>query len=71
MKLVIGDTSGSASFDTLTEDLDTVFSLFTEVLRQPAFAADQFAIAKKTGRREELPVAMTILKILPVVNLIS
>ncbi len=43
----IGDTSGSASFNTLTEDLDTVFSLFTEVLRQPAFAANQFAIAKK------------------------
>ncbi len=43
----IGDTSGSASFNTLTEDLDTVFSLFTEVLRQPAFADAQLAIAKK------------------------
>ena len=43
----IGSTSGNASFNTLTEDLDTVFPLFTEVLRQPAFAADKFAIAKK------------------------
>ena len=43
----IGNSSGSASFSTLTEDLDTVFPLFTEVLRQPAFANDKFAIAKK------------------------
>lgn len=43
----IGNTSGSASFNTLTEDLDTVFPLFTEVLRQPAFAPQKFAIAKK------------------------
>lgn len=43
----ISTTSGSASFSTLTEDLDTVFPLFTEVLRQPAFAPDKFAIAKK------------------------
>ena len=43
----IDGTSGNASFATLSEDLDTVFSLFAEVLRQPAFAADKFAIAKK------------------------
>ncbi|MEO1671444.1 MAG: pitrilysin family protein [Cyanobacteria bacterium J06631_2] len=43
----IGNSSGSASFSTLTEDLDTVFTLFTEVLRQPAFAPDKFAIAKR------------------------
>ena len=43
----IGNSSGSASFNTLTEDLDTVFPLFTEVVRQPAFAADKFAIAKR------------------------
>lgn len=42
----IGTTSGSASFNTLSEDLDTVFSLFTEVIRQPAFAPNQFALAK-------------------------
>ena len=43
----IGSSSGGASFSTLTEDLNTVFPLFTEVLRQPAFAADKFAIAKR------------------------
>ena len=43
----IGNSSGSASFSTLTEDLDTVFPLFTEVLRQPAFAADKFALIKR------------------------
>jgi zinc protease len=40
-------TSGNASFETLTEDLDTVLPLFAEVLRQPAFDPEQFAIAKK------------------------
>ena len=43
----IGTTSGSASFSTLTEDLDIVFPLFTEVLRQPAFAPEKLAIALK------------------------
>ena len=43
----ISTTSGSASFSTLTEDLDTVFPLFAEVLREPAFAPEKFAIAKK------------------------
>ena len=42
----INKTSGSASFSTLSEDLDRVFSLFAEVLRQPAFAADKFTLAK-------------------------
>ena len=42
----IGTTSGSASFSTLTEDLDTVFELFTEVIRQPAFASEKLALAK-------------------------
>ena len=41
----IGTTSGSASFNTLTEDLDTVFPLFAEVLLQPAFAPEKLAIA--------------------------
>ena len=59
----IGKTSGSASFSTLTEDLDTVFSLFTEVLRQPAFAADKFTLAKKQqqgaiARRNDDPSAI-------------
>ncbi len=41
----INNTTGSASFDTLTEDIDTVFPLFVEVLRQPAFADEKLAIA--------------------------
>lgn len=56
----IGSTSGSASFSTLTEDLDTVFPLFKEVLRQPAFAPEKFAIAQKQqqggiARRNDAP----------------
>jgi zinc protease len=39
-------TSGSASFSTLTEDLDSVFSLFAEVIRQPAFESEKFTLAK-------------------------
>jgi zinc protease len=46
----IGTTSGSVNFDTLTEDLDTVFNLFTEVLREPAFAAEQLELAKNQQR---------------------
>lgn len=46
----IGTTSGSASFNTLSEDLDTVFGLFAEVLRQPAFNAQKLAIAKNQKR---------------------
>ena len=59
----IGSSSGNASFNTLTEDLDTVFPLFTEVLRQPAFAPEKFAIAKKQqqgaiARRNDDPKAI-------------
>lgn len=59
----IGVASGNASFDTLTEDLDTVFPLFTEVIRQPAFAPAQFnlAIAQAKGaiaRRNDDPDAI-------------
>ena len=43
---VIGGTSGSAAFEALTEDVDTVFGLFAEVLQQPAFAANQLELAK-------------------------
>ena len=46
----INSTSGNASFNTLTEDLDTVFPLFVEVLRQPAFAPEKLAIAMNQYR---------------------
>lgn len=42
----IGSTSGGASFGALSEDLDTVFGLFAEVLQQPAFAQNQLKLAK-------------------------
>ncbi|BAU15620.1 peptidase M16-like protein [Leptolyngbya sp. NIES-3755] len=42
----ISTTSGSAGFNTLTEDLPEVFDLFAEVIQQPAFAPDKLAIAK-------------------------
>lgn len=42
----ISDTSGSASFSALSEDLETVFGLFTEVITQPTFDEEQFALIK-------------------------
>ncbi|HEY9750088.1 MAG TPA: pitrilysin family protein [Allocoleopsis sp.] len=46
----IGATSGSASFDALTEDLADVFGLFAEVIRQPTFAQDKLDLAKTQTR---------------------
>lgn len=46
----INTTSGSASFSSLTEDLEMVFGLFTEVLREPVFAQDQLDLAKTQFR---------------------
>lgn len=42
----IGEGSGSASFESLTEDVDEVFNLFAEVLRQPAFPQAKLDLAK-------------------------
>ncbi len=42
----IGDTSGSAGFSSLSEDLETVFGLFAEVITQPAFDEEQFELIK-------------------------
>ena len=42
----IGITSGSAGFSALSEDLETVFTLFTEVIREPTFAQDKLDLAK-------------------------
>ena len=42
----IGESSGTASFSALSEDLELVLGLFAEVLRQPAFAPDQLDLAK-------------------------
>ena len=42
----IGTTSGSASFNALSEDLEDVFGLFAEVLREPRFSQDKLDLAK-------------------------
>lgn len=60
----IGQVSGSASFSALTEDLETVFSLFAEVIREPAFPEDKLALAKTQvsggiARRNDDPNAIT------------
>lgn len=56
----IGDTSGSASFSSLTEDLPTVFDLFADVIRQPAFDEEQLSLilgrtAGGIARRNDAP----------------
>ncbi|PAX51990.1 M16 family metallopeptidase [Brunnivagina elsteri] len=43
----ISESMGTGSFQTLSEDLDRVFGLYAEVLREPAFAADKLDLAKK------------------------
>ena len=42
----IGGASGSAFFTSLTEDTETVFDLFAEVLQQPAFLQEKIDLAK-------------------------
>ena len=42
----INKTSGTASFSTLTEDLDEVLNLFAEVLQQPVFDPRRLQLAK-------------------------
>ena len=46
----IGDTSGTAGFSTLTEDLESVFELYANVIMQPAFDETQIALIE--GRTE-------------------
>ncbi|WP_446374584.1 M16 family metallopeptidase [Coleofasciculus sp. E2-BRE-01] len=43
----ISTSSGSASFNALSEDVDMVFDLFAEVIQKPAFAEDKLELAKK------------------------
>jgi zinc protease len=38
---------GSASFECLSRDLDTVLPMFADVLREPAFREDKFQVAKQ------------------------
>jgi len=46
VETAIGGTSGGASFSALTENLDTVFGLFAEVIREPVFAQNKLDLAK-------------------------
>lgn len=43
-------TSGSASFNALSEDLADVFAIFAEVIQQPAFAPDKIDLIKSQYR---------------------
>ncbi|MEO0407243.1 MAG: pitrilysin family protein, partial [Cyanobacteria bacterium P01_A01_bin.135] len=56
----VGTTSGSASFDALSEDLPEVFARFADVLRHPAFPQEKidFTLAQIAGdiaRRNDNP----------------
>ncbi len=42
----IGRSSGSAGFNTLSEDLETVFNLFSEILQEPAFSPQLLSLIK-------------------------
>jgi zinc protease len=42
----IDTTSGSASFSTLAEDVDTVFAIFADVVQRPAFAPGKIDFLK-------------------------
>ncbi|TVR07686.1 MAG: insulinase family protein [Phormidium sp. GEM2.Bin31] len=46
----IGTSNGTLRFDALSSDLDSVFSLFVEVLREPAFDPQQLALLKNQAR---------------------
>ena len=56
----IGDSSGSASFNALSEDSEMVLELFAEVLREPKFAQNKLDLAKtqlqgEIARRNDEP----------------
>ena len=56
----VGIASGSASFNALTEDLDEVFALFSDVIRYPAFDPAQVDLVKtqyqgSIARRNDSP----------------
>jgi zinc protease len=46
----ISEAAGNASFQALSEDVETVFGLFAEVLREPAFAQEKLDLAKTQER---------------------
>jgi predicted Zn-dependent peptidase len=48
----IGPTSGSASLNCLTDNLDEALRIFVEMLRQPRFQEDRLALAKEQALQE-------------------
>lgn len=59
----VGTTAATVSFNALSQDLETVFSLFGEIIRYPAFNDQQLAIAKtqmggSIARRNDNPGAI-------------
>jgi zinc protease len=46
----INEAAGSASFESLSEDLPTVFGLFAEVLREPVFAQEKLDFVKTQAK---------------------
>ncbi|AFY47227.1 putative Zn-dependent peptidase [Nostoc sp. PCC 7524] len=46
VETAIAQSNGAAAFTALSEDLDLVFGLFTEVLREPVFAQEKLDLAK-------------------------
>jgi zinc protease len=56
----IGESMGTARFQTLSEDLESVFGLYAEVLRTPVFAPEKLELAKtqesgSISRRNDSP----------------
>lgn len=56
----INESTGTANFEALSEDVETVLGLFAEILREPIFAEDKLALAKtqergKISRRNDNP----------------
>nr|WP_275574933.1 pitrilysin family protein [Neosynechococcus sphagnicola] len=63
VETLMGNSAGGASFTSLSEDLTTVFGLFAEVIREPAFDPAQIQLAKtqlrgRIARRNDTPEAI-------------
>ncbi|WP_267383777.1 M16 family metallopeptidase [Cyanobacterium sp. uoEpiScrs1] len=50
VEAIINTASGKVSFNALTEDIETVFSLFKEIIREPAFTSEQLELVKTQYR---------------------
>jgi len=48
----IGPTSGSASLNCLSDNLDAALAIFVEMLREPRFQEDRLALAKEQALQE-------------------